>query len=81
MLSLSGYAPFSFISDYIHQTTTIPTDQFLILQQFDDLGFGDTGYNGATYPTPILDELANNDAIKINFHYTEQVCEYHNRYI
>ena len=43
--------------------------------QFDDLGFGDTGYNGADYPTPILDELANNDAIKINFHYTEQVSK------
>ena len=42
--------------------------------QFDDLGFGDTGYNGADYPTPILDDLANNDAIKINFHYTENVC-------
>eukprot|EP01084_Bolivina_argentea_P301743 520640_1 len=41
---------------------------------FDDLGFGDTGYNGGSYPTTILDELANNDAIKINFHYSEQVC-------
>ena len=44
-----------------------------MFQQFDDLGFGDTSYNGGDYPTPILDELANNDAIKINFHYTEQV--------
>ena len=48
----------------------------MFVAQFDDLGFGDTGYNGADYPTPILDELANNDAIKINFHYTEQVCVY-----
>ena len=41
--------------------------------QFDDLGFGDVGFNGGEFPTPILDELANNDAIKINRHYTEQV--------
>ena len=48
----------------------------IMYTQFDDLGFGDTGYNGADYPTPILDKLANNDAIKINFHYTENVCNY-----
>jgi len=41
---------------------------------FDDLAFADVGYNGGDFPTPILDDLAKTDAIKMNFHYTEQIC-------
>ena len=32
------------------------------------------GFNGGSFPTPILDELAEDNAIKINFHYSDQVC-------
>ena len=41
---------------------------------FDDLGFGDVGFNGGSYPTPVLDALSSDKAIRLNFHYTEALC-------
>lgn len=41
---------------------------------FDDLGFGDVGFNGGSYPTPVLDALSSEKAIRLNFHYTEALC-------
>ena len=63
--------PSLLLSITLTQTSTEKCQKYTI--QFDDLGFGDTGYNGGDFPTPILDDLANNNAIKLNFHYTEQV--------
>lgn len=39
----------------------------------DDQGFGDVGYNGSEFPTPNLDELANEGVILDQFH-TFPVC-------
>jgi len=53
---------------------TFGQDPNIVFIWFDDLGFNDVSYNGGPYSTPLLAEWANEDAIKLNFHYCEQVC-------
>jgi hypothetical protein len=42
----------------------------------DDLGYGDTGYMGAEYPTPAIDALALG-GIRLNQSYAMQVSRVH----
>eukprot|EP00485_Elphidium_margaritaceum_P024716 CAMPEP_0202713008 /NCGR_PEP_ID=MMETSP1385-20130828/48373_1 /ASSEMBLY_ACC=CAM_ASM_000861 /TAXON_ID=933848 /ORGANISM="Elphidium margaritaceum" /LENGTH=677 /DNA_ID=CAMNT_0049373225 /DNA_START=61 /DNA_END=2094 /DNA_ORIENTATION=+ len=46
----------------------------IIWMWFDDLGIGDVSFMGGDVPTPILDSLVVDKAVKLNFHYTEPVC-------
>lgn len=45
----------------------------VIVFVIDDLGWSDTGYNGADYETPTLDKLAN-EGVKLNQYYVQAIC-------
>ena len=45
----------------------------IILLVIDDLGWNDTGYQGADYSTPTIDSMAA-EAIRLNQYYTQPLC-------
>lgn len=45
----------------------------IVLFVIDDLGWNDTGYQGAEYTTPTLDKLAE-EGIRLKQHYVQPLC-------
>jgi len=70
-MSLFWLVTLTLLSQHTNGQSTPPNIVFIL---FDDLGFNDVSYNGGTYPTPVLDKLANHNAIKFNSHYAEPLC-------
>ncbi len=55
--------------------TQEPIKQNIILLMADDLGYGDTGFNGnKIIKTPYLDAMANEGVVMTNFHAASPVC-------
>ena len=59
---------------FSESNATFGTRPNILFIWFDDLGFADVDYNGGPYLTPYLNEWSINNVIKLNFHYSEQVC-------
>ena len=45
----------------------------VVMLLLDDLGWSDTGYQGADYSTPTIDSMAA-EAIRLNQYYTQPLC-------
>merc|ERR1719305_1446381 len=40
----------------------------------DDVGWTDVGYHGSDFPTPVIDQLATKDGVRLENYYVQQVC-------
>ena len=57
----------------IQRGSTADTKPNILLLVIDDLGWNDTGYQGADYATPTLDRLTN-EGIRLKQYYVHRLC-------